>query len=121
MSLKQIAKNIADTTKDAVGNLVNDLYNVGYQASIYYTHPYIASVPGQGAGVTSPLENIGLCMRRAYWNVMCYNNFIPYANVEIESPGRLSKDNARPIKTNDVMKSMIDNEEAGIRSHFNIE
>ena len=123
MSLKQVTKDILDASKTYANALVNDFMDTvnyaAYQASKYYTSSYTKAAPK--IEITSSLEYVGACMRKAYqpYRYYCVNN--PYAVVEKETPSRLNADNKIPITPNTISRSIVEDEFNGISSEFDIQ
>ena len=107
MSLKQVTKDILDASKTYANALVNDFMDTvnyaAYQASKYYTSSYTKEAPK--IEITSPLEHVGACMRKAYQPYRYYGVNNPYAVVEKETPSR----------------SIVEYEFNGISSEFDIQ
>ena len=130
MSLKQVTKDIWDSAKDAwdaskpyakvlVDNFMDAVNDVGYQASKYYTSSYTKVAPK--IEITSPLEHVGACMRKAYQPYRYYGVNNPYAVVEKETPSRLNVNNKIPITPNTISRSIVEDEFNGISSEFDIQ
>ena len=123
MSLKQVTKDILDASKTYANALVNDFMDTvnyaAYQASKYYTSSYTKEA--QKVEITSPLEHVGACMRKAYQPYRYYGVNNPYAVVEKETPSRLNADNTIPITTNTISRSIVEDEFNGISSEFDIQ
>ena len=120
MSLKQVTKDILDASKTYANALVNyfmDTVNyAAYQASKYYTSSYTKEA--QKVEITSPLEHVGACMRKAYQPYRYYGVNNPYAVVEKETPSRLNVNNKIPITPNTISRSIVEDEFNGISSEF---
>ena len=123
MSLKQVTKDILDASKTYANALVNDFMDTvnyaAYQASKYYTSSYTKEA--QKAEITSPLEHVGVCMRKAYQPYRYYGVNNPYAVVEKETPSRLNVNNKIPITPNTISRSIVEDEFNGISSEFDIQ
>ena len=123
MSLKQVTKDILDASKTYANALVNDFMDTvnyaAYQASKYYTSSYTKEA--QKVEITSPLEHVGACMRKAYQPYRYYGVNNPYAVVEKETPSRLNADNKIPITPNIISRSIVEYEFNGISSEFDIQ
>ena len=123
MSLKQVTKDILDASKTYSNALVNDFMNTvnyaAYQASKYYTSSYTKAAPK--IEITSSLEYVGACMRKAYQPYRYYGVNNPYAVVEKETPSRLNADNKIPITPNAISRSIVEDEFNGISSEFDIQ
>ena len=123
MSLKQVAKDILDASKTYANALVNDFMDTvnyaAYQASKYYTSSYTKEA--QKVEITSPLEHVGACMRKAYQPYRYYGVNNPYAVVEKETPSRLNVNNKIPITPNTISRSIVEDEFNGISSEFDIQ
>lgn len=123
MSLKQVTKDILDASKTYANALVNDFMDTvnyaAYQASKYYTSSYTKEA--QKVEITSPLEHVGACMRRAYQPYRYYGVNNPYAVVEKETPSRLNVNNTIPITPNTISRSIVEDEFNGISSEFDIQ
>ena len=108
------------TAKAAVDNFMGAVLDVGYAASKYYTSSYTKEL--QEYNIVSALESAGTCMRQVYQCVRQYGENNPYAFVEKEVPGRLSKDNTVPLTTNGVvMTETFEKELEGIKDKFRTE
>ena len=120
MSLKQVTKDILDASKTYANALVNDFMDTvnyaAYQASKYYTSSYTKEA--QKVEITSPLEYVGACMRKAYQPYRYYGVNNPYALVEKETPSRLNVNNKIPITPNTISRSIVEDEFNGISSEF---
>lgn len=120
MSLKQVTKDILDASKTYANALVNDFMDTvnyaAYQASKYYTSSYTKEA--QKVEITSPLEHVGACMRKAYQPYRYYGVNNPYAVVEKETPSRLNVNNKIPIT---ISRSIVEDEFNGISSEFDIQ
>ena len=123
MSLKQVTKDILDASKTYANALVNDFMDTvnyaAYQASKYYTSSYTKEA--QKVEITSPLEHVGACMRKAYQPYRYYGVNNPYAVVEKETPSRLNFNNKIPITPNTISRSIVEDEFNGISSEFDIQ
>ena len=123
MSLKQVTKDILDASKTYANALVNDFMDTvnyaAYQASKYYTSSYTKEA--QKVEITSPLEHVGACMRKAYQPYRYYGANNPYAVVEKETPSRLNVNNKIPITPNTISRSIVEDEFNGISSEFDIQ
>ena len=123
MSLKQVTKDILDASKTYANALVNDFMDTvnyaAYQASKYYTSSYTKEA--QKVEITSPLEHVGACMRKAYQPYRYYGVNNPYAVVEKETPSRLNVNNKIPITPNIISRSIVEDEFNGISSEFDIQ
>lgn len=123
MSLKQVTKDILDASKTYANALVNDFMDTvnyaAYQASKYYTSSYTKAAPK--IEITSSLEYVGACMRKAYQQYRYYGVNNPYAVVEKETPSRLNADNKIPITPNTISRSIVEDEFNGISSEFDIQ
>ena len=123
MSLKQVTKDILDASKTYANALVNDFMDTvnyaAYQASKYYTSSYTKEA--QKVEITSPLEHVGACMRKAYQPYRYYGVNNPYAVVEKEIPSRLNVNNKIPITPNIISRSIVEDEFNGISSEFDIQ
>ena len=119
MSLKQVTKDILDASKTYANALVNDFMDTvnyaAYQASKYYTSSYTKVAPK--IEITSPLEHVGACMRKAYQPYRYYGVNNPYAVVEKETPSRLNVN----ITPNTISRSIVEDEFNGISSEFDIQ
>lgn len=120
MSLKQVTKDILDASKTYANALVNDFMDTvnyaAYQASKYYTSSYTKAAPK--IEITSSLEHVGACMRKAYQPYRYYGVNNPYAVVEKETPSRLNVNNTIPITPNTISRSIVEKEFNGISSEF---
>ena len=120
MSLKQVTKDILDASKTYANALVNDFMDTvnyaAYQASKYYTSSYTKAAPK--IEITSSLEYVGACMRKAYQPYRYYGVNNPYAVVEKETPSRLNVNNTIPITPNTISRSIVEKEFNGISSEF---
>ena len=120
MSLKQVTKDILDASKTYANALVNDFMDTvnyaAYQASKYYTSSYTKAAPK--IEITSSLEYVGACMRKAYQPYRYYGVNNPYAVVEKETPSRLNVNNKIPITPNTISRSIVEDEFNGISSEF---
>ena len=123
MSLKQVTKDILDASKTYANALVNDFMDTvnyaAYQASKYYTSSYTKKK--KKIEITSPLEHVGACMRKAYQPYRYYGINNPYAVVEKETPSRLNVNNKIPITPNTISRSIVEDEFNGISSEFDIQ
>ena len=123
MSLKQVTKDILDASKTYANALVNDFMDTvnyaAYQASKYYTSSYTKEAPK--IEITSSLEYVGACMRKAYQPYRYYGVNNPYAVVEKETPSRLNVNNKIPITPNTISRSIVEDEFNGISSEFDIQ
>ena len=123
MSLKQVTKDILDASKTYANALVNDFMDTvnyaAYQASKYYTSSYTKAAPK--IEITSSLEYVGACMRKAYQPYRYYGVKNPYAVDEKETPSRLNADNKIPITPNTISRSIVEDEFNGISSEFDIQ
>lgn len=123
MSLKQVTKDILDASKTYANALVNDFMDTvnyaAYQASKYYTSSYTKAAPK--IEITSSLEYVGACMRKAYQPYRYYGVNNPYAVVEKETPSRLNVNNKIPITPNTISRSIVVDEFNGISSEFDIQ
>ena len=123
MSLKQVTKDILDASKTYANALFNDFMDTvnyaAYQASKYYTSSYTKEA--QKVEITSPLEHVGACMRKAYQPYRYYGINNPYAVVEKETPSRLNVNNKIPITPNTISRSIVEDEFNGISSEFDIQ
>ena len=123
MSLKQVTKDILDASKTYANALVNDFMDTvnyaAYQASKYYTSSYTKAAPK--IEITSSLEYVGACMRKAYQPYRYYGVNNPYAVVEKETPSRLNVNNKMPITPNTISRSIVEDEFNGISSEFDIQ
>ena len=123
MSLKQVTKDILDASKTYANALVNDFMDTvnyaAYQASKYYTSSY--TKPAPKIEITSSLEDVGACMRKAYQPYRYYGVNNPYAVVEKETPSRLNVNNKIPITPNTISRSIVEDEFNGISSEFDIQ
>ena len=120
MSLKQVTKDILDASKTYANALVNDFMDTvnyaAYQASKYYTSSYTKAA--SKIEITSSLEHVGACMRKAYQPYRYYGVNNPYAVAEKETPSRLNVNNQIPITPNTISGSIVEDEFNGISSEF---
>ena len=119
MSLKQVTKNIWDSAKAVADDFIDSVNYAAYQASKYYTSSYTKAAPK--IEITSSLEYVGACMRKAYQPYRYYGVNNPYAVVEKETPSRLNADNTIPITPNTISRSIVEDEFNGISSEFDIQ